>query len=344
MPDFITYPELSCLASDTVLVCNNYHGTYHATDVRYRAIIYTCFGEVLNFLEIDRVLKSFPESFIIIVTARRYPEIPRPSDRYHLITMPTAYAWYATKMSRSPLVLDSRKFTKRFLSLNNRAQWNRQALTQLLVNFDLLNQWYFSYWCEDRYQLGRRNIYDHVNEIIGCTWFNKDLDLDSLFDLIPITTGLDEFEKVGNDWTIGNPSYYDQSFCSVINETYIDENNDPFFTEKIMKPLAYGHPFLLHSSSGALRSLKESGFITFPDFFDESYDDIDSPQLRCEHIFKEILRLSQLSDKEINNMYRAMIPRLQHNHDFFWNEWPRQYQQDIIEVKEKISDILTKIL
>jgi len=341
MPNFITYPELTCLSSDNTLVLNNYHGMYdHIKNKNYRVVIYTCFGEVLNAPDITRLLEKFSDSYVIIVTARHYPELLHCGDRYQILVMPNAYAWYTTKIPQVPINLN-KNFKKRFLSLNNRAQWTRHALAQMLIQFDLLDQFYFSYHCGDRWNIGLREVYDQMNSIIGTTWFNKDIDIEEMFKQLPITTGLDKFFH--NDWTVGNDLYYNTSFCSIVTETYIDENEDPFFTEKIMKPLAFAHPFFLSSSTGALAKLHKLGFKTFSNFFDESYDSIESSEMRIESIFNEILRLSKLPDSEINIMYRGLMPIIQHNYDFFWNEFHERYQQDMIYTKEKISDILSNI-
>lgn len=345
MGKIITYPELSCLSSDTNLVLNDYHGDYQITDKNYRTITYTCFGEVLNKKQIYKILEDFPDSYVILITARQYLDFPHQSNRYQILTMPNAYGWYATKMIKSSYKIGSMPFKKRFLSLNNRAQWNRQALAQLLIKFNLLDQFYFSYWCQDRWKVGQRILFDQINGIIGNTWFNQGLDQEEFFQMLPISTNLDNFLETTEPefWSEGRDTYYHTTFCNVSNETYIDENHDPFFTEKVMKSLAYGQAFLLFSSSGALKLLQNLGFKTFPDFFDESYDEIDSAQLRCEVIFREILRLSKLSDQEINRMHQAMIPRLQHNQDFFWEEWPKIYQRDIVDIKDRVSDIISKI-
>ena len=74
-----------------------------------------------------------------------------------------------------------------------------------------------------------------------------------------------DFDSVKWSMNHSNLSIYDDSFCSVVLETHYAL---PMFTEKILRPLAHGHPFLLFSYPGNLKVLKDIGFKTFSDVFD----------------------------------------------------------------------------
>jgi hypothetical protein len=230
---------------------------------------------------------------------------------------------------------------KKFLSLNNRAQWNRQALMQFLIKFDLMNDFYFSYWCEDRWNIGQKKIYDQTNDIIGNVWFNENLDLEKLYELIPITIKNTQFENNINNCFSSIDFLQQTSFASFVNETYIDENFDPFFTEKATKPLAYGHPFLLFSSAGALNNLRDLGFETFGDIFDESYDLIESPQLRFDHLLREVIRICEFDNTTLADITTQIAPRLEHNYNHFWHTLPDLYDAEMKIVKAQVEDILS---
>lgn len=335
------YPELTDLVSKKVLLLNNYHGLCKNFDQNYKIVIYSSFGEACNPKELTQVIDHYKNSFVIIITTRKYHEFTHLDNRHKIISIPCAYSWYAKNISHCDSVdIVNRTFEKKFLSLNNRAQWNRQGLLQFLLTDKLLDQFFFSYHCADRFNVSKKKLYDITNNIIGQTWFNHKLDLEQVYKLLPVTTGLDNVTDQSNDWGVGNPIYYNNSFASIVNETYIDENYDPFFTEKIMKPIAYGHPFYVFSSAGALDTLKNLGFKTFEDVFDESYDQIDSPQLRFEHILLEIRRICQMSDRELTLLHKKLIPRLEANRDFFYKNFANEYQKRIVDVKKEIENII----
>ena len=219
-----TYPELSDLSGPDVLLCNEYHGSIE-NYTNQSIVIYSSFGEVCNLSELETVLNKFKKSFTIIITNRNYPLSIEQKFNCKIVNIKYAYAYYSRNMVKQSWGEgQSAEIIKKFLSLNNRAQWNRQALMQFLIKFDLMKDFYFSYWCEDRFGVGQKTVYDRTNRIIGNTWFNENLDLEKLYELIPIKLKQDLFE--GNDWSAGTDFFYQESFASFVNETYIDENFD----------------------------------------------------------------------------------------------------------------------
>lgn len=339
-----TYPELSDLSGPDVLLCNEYHGSIE-NYTNQSIVIYSSFGEACNLPELETVLNKFKKSFTIIITHRNYPCFIEQKFNCKIVKVKYAYAYYSRIIPKQSWAeVHSTATIKKFLSLNNRAQWNRQALMQFLIKFNLMKDFYFSYWCEDRWKIGKKKIYDQTNKIIGeaPTWFNENLDLEKLYKMIPITIEHDRFE--GNYLSAGADFFYQTSFASFVNETYIDENFDPYLSEKAMKPLAYGHPFLLFGSAGALSNLGDLGFETFGDIFDESYDQIESPQLRFEHLLREVIRICELDNSILADITAHITPRLQHNYNHFWNTLPKLYDAEMKTVRDQVEHILSTAL
>jgi len=336
------YKEIAEFASSDVLFCSNYHGEIKNYK-KQPVVIYSCFGEVFNLPQVIETLEYFKDSFTILLVHREYPTTEL-EQKYNckFIKLKYAYAYYSNNLTYSNLYDHSVNLKKKFLSLNNRAQWNRQALMQFLVKFNLLDDFYFSYWCTDRFGDGVKDIYDKTNEIIDSTWFNKNLDLEKLYQMLPIKIALDRFDG-NNDWSVGEDFFYQTTFASFVNETYIDENFNVYLSEKCMKTLAYGHPFLLFSSAGALDALHTLGFQTFEDVFDESYDLIENPQLRFEQLLRETQRLCNLSLTELEKIKQHIWPKIVHNHKWFWNQMPKLYNNEMVNVKIQIQNILNNI-
>ena len=85
---------------------------------------------------------------------------------------------------------------------------------------------------------------------------------------------------------------YMDTYFSVVTETVFDYPYS-FRTEKIWKPIAMGHPFVVASNVGYLRDLRNMGFQTFGHVIDESYDTIDNDQQRLERIANVVRDLCQ---------------------------------------------------
>jgi hypothetical protein len=80
------------------------------------------------------------------------------------------------------------------------------------------------------------------------------------------------------------PAPYIDTYFSLITETVCAESTLSFRTEKTAKALAMGHPFIVATTPGFYRDLRNLGFRTFNDVIDESFDQIDNAQQRMDRI------------------------------------------------------------
>ena len=87
-----------------------------------------------------------------------------------------------------------------------------------------------------------------------------------------------------------------------------------------MKPLLHSHPFMvINSNIGFIKLLKKYGFETFPEWFDESYDEIKNIDGRLQLVKKEVGRLCNMSNKDLYKMYKNVEDKLIHNRDNLLN-------------------------
>jgi hypothetical protein len=89
---------------------------------------------------------------------------------------------------------------------------------------------------------------------------------------------------------------HNQTAISVVLETVFDARIH--LTEKTLRPLACGHPFILAAGPGSLALLKKYGFQTFSPYINESYDTVQDNDLRLSLIVDEMKRIQLLSDNE----------------------------------------------
>jgi hypothetical protein len=339
MPNLKIFPELDDFSSSRCLVVNNYHGLYRKEELKkYPFVIYTCFGEVFSLPELNKLISFAPDTNFIILTARKYLSSIKQS-RVSTFFVPSCYSFYGDFLSRVD-VPPTKNITRHMLSLNFRSQWNRLALAQFLLQENLLGNCYFSYHSGDRFGVSKKNLFDREWDTVGKTWFNQQLDKEDFYLKLPILTELDDPLANKNDWGLGNQRYYSDTFFSFVNETYIDENWDPFFGEKAFKPIAYGHPFMIFSSAGACKVLQELGFETFGDVFDESYDLIELPQMRFEQMLSEVKRICLLDHRSLENIHKHLLPRLLHNQQCLYQTLRSRYVSDIEIIKKQIKEIL----
>ena len=80
------------------------------------------------------------------------------------------------------------------------------------------------------------------------------------------------------------PAPYIDTYFSLITETVCAESTLSFRTEKMAKPLAMGHPFIVASTPGFYRDLRNLGFHTFDHVINENFDSIDNAQQRMDRV------------------------------------------------------------
>lgn len=85
------------------------------------------------------------------------------------------------------------------------------------------------------------------------------------------------------------------------------------FTEKCMKPLVNFNPFVIFGNKGTLKLLKEYGFKTFDNIFDESYDDIDDRYRRFLSAYNLVKSISDMELSEIRSIYISLKDTLVYN-------------------------------
>jgi len=94
----------------------------------------------------------------------------------------------------------------------------------------------------------------------------------------------------------------------------LTRNNNWFLCEKSYRPIAAQHPFVMASTAGNLAYLQSQGFETFPELFDESYDDILDWRTRMNRIV-EIVR-----DFDLASLDQVSVQqKIKYNHSRFFD-------------------------
>lgn len=129
----------------------------------------------------------------------------------------------------------------------------------------------------------------------------------------------------------GAENFYCESWADLVSETHIELYGDVFLTEKTFKPMAYGLPFILNASRGSLSHLRQLGYHTFPEIFDESYDAMPGGMKKIATIGEEIVAFCTDS-KRITRMVTnpEIRNKLKYNQDLFWNKNHAQHLGDLL--------------
>ena len=102
-------------------------------------------------------------------------------------------------------------------------------------------------------------------------------------------------------------------------ENNFEEENVLFLTEKIYQPILQYHPFIVAGCPGTLEYMRKYGYQTFPELFDESYDNEQDIKKRTKIIIDNIERICHMPTEELHDIYYSdqFQKKLIHNKDNF---------------------------
>jgi hypothetical protein len=130
---------------------------------------------------------------------------------------------------------------------------------------------------------------------------------------------------------------YEATDIEVVLETLFDDPRQQL-TEKALRPIACGQPFILASTVGSLEYLRSYGFKTFGDVWDESYDLVEDPAERLIQIAELMKYISTwLPHVKESKMSQAQAIADYNKKLFFSKEW----QENIVdEYKNNFSNAM----
>jgi hypothetical protein len=114
---------------------------------------------------------------------------------------------------------------------------------------------------------------------------------------------------------------YETTDIEVVLETLFDDER-LHLTEKSLRPIACGQPFMLAGTQGSLEYLRSYGFKTFGSVWDEYYDCIENPQERLVYIAAVMRQIANWTPEEhANKMVEAQAIADYNRQHFFSQEF-----------------------
>ena len=103
-----------------------------------------------------------------------------------------------------------------------------------------------------------------------------------------------------------------------------------------MKPLVNFHPLIVFGNPGALKMIRDYGFVTFEELFDESYDEVLDPRQRFDRAYAEVVRACSWSEAEWREAEQRIENKLMFNAKWGLTEFPTTYrrQHDLMLVDQ----------
>lgn len=236
-----------------------------------------------------------------------------------------ASAYLTQSKNARPQNINYGNIQKTFLCLNRNYRWHRINLFLLWHRFDLIDSSHFS-MNEKCINSGKlwKDLVD-LNLIKRFSFTPEHINL--IQDVLPI-----KFDDLTEAWPMAQlfgetDHLYDSSLISVVTETNY-ESEDIFNTEKIFKPIAHRHPFIMVGPYKTLEKLKSMGYKTFSDFWDESYDDIEDPEERLVKIVELCREIDKWSTEEKKIFFYKVMSVTKHNYELLKSLYPNNMRRN----------------
>lgn len=155
-----------------------------------------------------------------------------------------------------------------------------------------------------------------------------------LKDLEPIYLDTDENYDQWHNRGMTAKNYSD-SYVNIVTET-APAWPSFFITEKTFKPIVNLQPFIIMGLPGMLTELRSLGYQTFPEIFDESYDNIEDTPLRIEMVVNQVKQICQISIDDLHKKYVSVYEKLLFNRNLFLQK------SHSIKINKLLSKIIEK--
>lgn len=200
---------------------------------------------------------------------------------------------------------------KTFLSFNRNAKrFHRLYFYEMCKELNLIDSNYVSFLeFQDKEIVRTHNILDIYPNLK--TYKHNYLNSEHTQIALDISSDMPygEYDEKSHNWN-NNKEYYAKSNFSIVTETMFFEN-EIMLTEKILRPIANAHPFILIGPKHGYKILKEAGY-EICDLIDYEYiDNISNPFSRLEATITECKKL--FYNLESKNKSSIFIDIQKHN-------------------------------
>ena len=244
--------------------------------------------------------------------------------------------WYNYAPSTLTNIDISKNKKKLFCFLNGVSRTHRKTMLAWLAEYDLLDQGNISWHASN---LGKNiNVTKQISEHAfskklrilypTCSIINEELGMSKSEKQLHVKNNLLFSKNIKSESISGAPNieesrwradFLQESLVYLISET-VGDYPHVYLSEKTWKAFASKTPFMLAGAKDSLKVLKDNGFKTFHDFWDENYDNIPSFYLRSKAIAEQ---LNYLKNQNFNKIISDCIPILNHNYNHL-----KQFRKD----------------
>ena len=229
--------------------------------------------------------------------------------------------FFFKKITKIPDQLHQWNQTKIFFCLYGRPAAGRLALAGHLFNrYNQQSLIHFSTNIDDyKFEFDKLLSYDVASMP----------DASDLLQNLPLLqSSNDQYSPNEYDFRDKLTELYQNILIDVVGETFV--LGETFFpTEKTTRPMLLKNPFISFASRDHLGYIRQMGFQTFHDFWNEDYDGFETRD-RLLRMYQVIQNIASQSQDELVYMYQRMQPILEHNYNLLVSQ---SYNKTITKIQ-----------
>jgi hypothetical protein len=282
------------------------------------------FGETTShydWMENLTIKYNFDEDDLIVITSNLLAKENYVGNRFTIIPYNyfTDELFFALINKRDELNLksfrnkyldfiDGYNIQKHFICFNNLTKLHRLWMFyELMDNEKLKNKSILS--------LNKNTTDKSFLDIVNPTSYTKMIDYYRNYDsTVGYSYDTDNWLKDVQTGDSINIKAHLSTFVNVITET-LTIKDVVFITEKTYKSIYVCQPFIIVGNTYSLKKLKELGFKTFSNWWDESYDDEIDFEKRMDKITKVLEEIASWDFDKCNDIRKEMRDVLIHNYN-----------------------------
>lgn len=198
-------------------------------------------------------------------------------DTFEIINYARFFKWNRDCNYKKILKKAGKPKKYNYLNLNRRMRPNKQALIFYQKKFGFLeNNLVSSIWPDAEDVVSREEFDSYLN--FDNTDYKEVTDFLPFKKHLPIgyssSEEIDLWAYTNSKFSLVSESFYGSTVCLISEKTY--------------KPVMLGHPFIIYGTIGTLQHLKKKGYETFPELFDETYDEEPNSKTQLKKILENL--------------------------------------------------------
>jgi hypothetical protein len=187
-----------------------------------------------------------------------------------------------------------------------------------------------------QYRLKFADLLVEYNLVNDCkTWIGQCHSVDTQWQPVNDLTQYFNRSRASSNYSADFDLHdYETTEIEIVLETLFDDDR-VHLTEKTLRPIALGQPFVLASSAGSLTYLKNYGFETFDSVWSEEYDTIKDARERLHCVMDLMKQIANWTPEQHEQRLLLANQIAQRNRERFFSQ---EFQQQILK---ELSDNLT---